>query len=138
MAIKKLTIKLVDLYSVFLHLTETEKANKSFPFKLAWQVADIKAVLLKHAQRVEEERNKIFEQYGEQETDKPPGNFKVKVENIEKVNIAIKELNETEVEVEFNPIPISLLEAFKDLQFAAGAFEVLRKDFIEFPEEVKV
>ena len=130
---KKLSLKLIDIYGIFLSLVETEKVNtKGIPFKLAWELADVKEAFKKPSQRLEEERMKIFGELGTAKEDQP-GNFEIEAGNVSKVNDKIKELNETEVEVEFTPIHISKFEAAKDFQFAPGTFETLRTHVIEFP-----
>jgi hypothetical protein len=128
---KKITLKLIDVYGLFISITETEKANKVIPFKLAWELADIKEAFKKSAVRLEEERNKIFKELGT--PDGEDGNFKIEVENVDKLNKTVQDLYNTEIEVEFTPIPVSRFEAAKDFNFATGAFEALRKDVIEFP-----
>jgi hypothetical protein len=135
MAIKKLSLKLIDIYAVFMAIAETEKLNvKGIPFKLAWELSDVKEAFKKPSVRWEEERNKIFSDLGTAKDDNP-GSFEIEAENISKVNKRIAELNDTEVEVEFNAIHLSKFETAKDFQFAPGAFETLRKYVIEFPKK---
>jgi hypothetical protein len=127
---KKFKIQTLEIYKIFLSIAETERANKALPFKLAWELTDIKEEFKKHAVRYEEERTKIFEALG---TKDESGGFTFAPGKTEELEAKIKELNETEIEIEFTPILLSRIEAFKDMQFAAGAFEVLRKEVIEFP-----
>jgi len=127
---KKTKLKTIDSYSIFLSITETEKVNKALPFKLAWELADIKEEFKKHAVRYEEQRTAIFKELG---TESELGGYTFAEGVTKELEARIKELNETEIEVEFTPITLARIEAFKEMQFAAGAFEVLRKEIIEFP-----
>lgn len=128
---KKLSLELVEIYAVFLAVTETEKVNtRGIPFKLAWELADLKEAFKKPAQRLEEERNKILQDIGVPQG--TAGKFEIEAKNVEILKTRMTELNETQVDVEFTPIHISRFP--EEFQFAAGAFETLRKHVIEFPE----
>lgn len=133
----KKSLELVEIYGTFIALAETEKVNpKGIPFRLAWEISDVKESFKKHASRYEEERAKIFAELGKQKG-VDTGSFEVEVDNVPIINSRIKELNTTVVEVDFVPIAIGRFEAADGFQFAPGAFETLRKNVIEFPAEKK-
>lgn len=136
---KTQSLKLIDTYTMFIAVQQTEAANKFLPFKLAWQLSDIKEILQKPASKLESQRNIIFTTHGEiKDSSRGGSDVSFAAEKIDVVTTELDELYQIEVDVTFNSINISELESCKDLQFPAGAFEVFKKfNIISFPDSIK-
>lgn len=127
---KTLKLPMLELYGLFVALVEVEKVNTTMPFKLSWDLDDIKEEIKKPCARFEEQRLKILRELGKE---KEGGQFEILEENKDAFQKQMDEINNVEVEVDINPIPLSLFETAKDFQFARGTFAVLRKYIIDFP-----
>lgn len=133
---EKTKLKLIDAYGIFQAIVNSEKVNtRGIPFKLSWELSDVKEALQKHVTRYEEERNKVFKDLGKEKADQP-GTYEIEQKDLNAVDERIKELNEMEVEIEIEPVPLGRFEN-ANFQFAPGAFDALRKQIIKFPDEKK-
>jgi hypothetical protein len=131
---KKLKLPIIDLYSIYVAILEVEKVNTAMPFKLSWDLDDIKEIMKKPCTRFEEQRLKVLREVGK-ERDGFPGQFEIEPDKKEEFTKQLEEINNVEVELEINTIPLALFETAKDFQFATGTFAILRKYVIEFPEK---
>ncbi len=108
---KKIKLKLEDIIEsdAAFAMIQSDKEQKP-SFKLGYRLAKISRSLTNDVKSYQESMQKFFDEHGKKD-DK--GNMTIDKKNtklVEKHNKQKKELLETEVEVEFQPIPMYLFE----------------------------
>jgi hypothetical protein len=134
---EKLPIELVPqfflgaLYDRFTALLELERGCEKFPFKLAWQIDDLKELLKPFATKYEVRMHEILKRFGEPAVTqtKVPGQVTYNIKDPVGYKKATEELFRTEVEFDerkIKAISVAELEKVKDLVVAPEALRILR------------